>query len=217
DCHDCIATSGDATLALIAAQGGGRALHLGPARDRVLFEAARRADPATAPTLAPLAQADFVVCTGLDEDEVETVGDYAGRLAQMRARDLQMICANPDLWVHRGERLIPCAGALAAEYEKLGGRTLLAGKPHAPIYELAVAEAERARRGTVARSRILAVGDGLHTDMAGAARQGFDALLVAGGLHRDELTVDGEIGPGAAARLAAAGVAPKLAIARLVW
>ena len=221
ECHDAVVTSGDATLALIAAQGGGRALHVGPPRDLALYEAARRADPSTAPELSALERADYVVCTGLDDDETETVEDYAPRLAAMKARDLTMICANPDLAIHRGERLIPCAGALGHAYGLLGGRTSMAGKPHAPIYELAIETAQKASGRPFARARILGVGDGLHTDVAGARGRGLDALLVAGGLHRAEL-LDGEaIRPDALARLCAQGersaAAPTHAIARFAW
>ena len=95
-----------------------------------------------------------------------------------------MICANPDIVIHRGETLIYCAGALAARFEALRGEVVYAGKPHLPIYRRALALAEQARGGPVSERRVLAVGDGMKTDIAGAERAGLDALLVTRGIHR---------------------------------
>ena len=95
-----------------------------------------------------------MVCTGLFDDETETPDDYAEMLRRLRARNLPFICANPDIVVERGDRLIWCAGALARDYAQLGGRTLIAGKPHAPIYEAALkAAAEVLGREVDARPR----------------------------------------------------------------
>ena len=102
----------------------------------------------------------------------------------MAARGMTMICANPDIVIHRGETLIHCAGALARRYEELGGRVLYAGKPYAPIYDRALTLAERARGAAIERRSVLAIGDGMRTDVAGAERAGLDALFVTGGIHR---------------------------------
>ena len=102
----------------------------------------------------------------------------------MAARGMTMICANPDIVIHRGETLIYCAGALARRYEELGGKVVYAGKPYLPIYARALALVERARGATIDKSRVLAIGDGMETDIAGAARAGLDALFVTGGIHR---------------------------------
>ncbi|WP_082490647.1 TIGR01459 family HAD-type hydrolase [Aureimonas sp. Leaf454] len=174
DAYDAIVTSGDVTRALVAA-GGRRVYHLGPTRDRDLFEGLDI-------SCVGEDEAEIIVATGLFNDEVDVPEDYAGQLARLKERDLPMICANPDIIVHRGGRLIWCAGALARDYVALGGEVRMAGKPHAPIY--AVAE-ERA--GVSDRSRILAVGDGLNTDIRGANAAGIDALLVVGGIHGEEL------------------------------
>ena len=91
-------------------------------------------------------EASGVVCTGLFDDETETPEDYADVLRRLRARNLPFICANPDIVVERGERLIWCAGALARDYALLGGRTLIAGKPHRPIYEASLKAAGRGAR-----------------------------------------------------------------------
>ena len=120
--YDGIVSSGDVTRALIAARAGARVFHIGPERDVALFEGL------DAPT-APLEHADYAVCTGLYDDTVETPHDYRDVIARMRARSLPMICANPDLVVHRGAQLCFCAGALAKDYEKLGGEAIYYGKP----------------------------------------------------------------------------------------
>jgi ribonucleotide monophosphatase NagD (HAD superfamily) len=98
-----------------------------------------------------------------------------------------MICANPDLVVHVGEELIYCAGAVAQAYEDRGGRVRQAGKPFAPIYERALSFAEKVRGASVPRDRILAIGDAMRTDIAGAVDFGVDALFVTKGIHREEL------------------------------
>lgn len=182
EAYDAIRTSGDMTREIVAAHGDRAFHHVGPARDLGLFDGL----PARP---APISEADYVVCTGLLDDETETIEDYAGALAEMRERDLEMICANPDLVVERGHRLILCAGALAARYEELGGRTLTPGKPHKPIYEASLKlGAELAGRG-VPQERVLAVGDAIRTDVAGGSQVGIDTLLVARGIHAVELGI----------------------------
>ena len=96
-----------------------------------------------------------------------------------------MVCANPDIVVQVGDRLLYCAGALARMYEEMGGAVVLAGKPHPPIYDLAYTRIEAVRGEPVEKSRILAIGDGPGTDIAGAQREGLDALFVAGGIVAD--------------------------------
>lgn len=176
--YDAIVTSGDVTRALIA-DGPREVYHLGPERDLGLFagldvervgvEAARA-----------------VVCTGLFDDEAETPDDYAQMLGTFHARGLPLICANPDLRVGRGGRLVYCAGAIAESYERLGGAVLVAGKPHRPIYERARALAAQARGQAVGDlGKGLGIGDGLWTDIKGAIANGLDALYVSGGVDRD--------------------------------
>lgn len=187
EAYDRIVTSGDVTRALIAAAGV-PLLHIGPARDADLFAG-------LGAELVGEAGAGAIVATGLADDEREGPGDYAGLLERAAERGLPMICANPDIVVHRGSRVIWCAGALARDYAALGGEVRMAGKPHGPIYELAC------RAVAVADPRrILAVGDGLNTDIRGANAFGADALLVVGGIHGAEL---GGLDVGAAALAAA--------------
>jgi HAD superfamily hydrolase (TIGR01459 family) len=130
----------------------------------------------------PLEQAKAVLCTGLFDDLNDRLEDYDGLLADMKRRGLTMICANPDKLVKKGERILYCAGKLAELYAAQGGEVLMAGKPFAPIYDLAMAEASRIMGRDVGREEVLAIGDGPETDIRGAADYGLDALLVAEGL-----------------------------------
>ena len=117
-----------------------------------------------------IAEAEVALAIGLRDDMTETGADYAGELAAMRARGLTMLCANPDLVVHRGDRLLYCAGSLAQAYEALGGAVIYYGKPHLPVYESALAAL-----GVLlghGPKRALAVGDGLLTDIKGANASG---------------------------------------------
>ncbi|RWX62216.1 TIGR01459 family HAD-type hydrolase, partial [Mesorhizobium sp. M4B.F.Ca.ET.089.01.1.1] len=175
DAYDRIVTSGDVTRDLIA-EGPRKIFHIGPDRDFTLYDG-------LGVDLVEEFEASGVVCTGLFDDEVEKPSDYAELLRRLRARDLPFICANPDIVVERGERMIWCAGALARDYAQLGGRTLIAGKPYAPIYDVAMKEVASLIGRPVERSRVLAIGDGMMTDIKGAADNGFDVLYVSGGIH----------------------------------
>jgi HAD superfamily hydrolase (TIGR01459 family) len=179
---DAVATSGDVTIGLIEQQTGDRVLHIGPERDLSLFAAAE--GTGARPRLVPLEDADYALCTGLRNDEIETVNDYERELQAMAIRGMPMICANPDIVIHRGETLVYCAGALAHRYEDLGGPVVYAGKPYGPIYERALALAGQIRGEPVEKRRVLAIGDGMRTDIIGATRAGLDALFVTGGIHR---------------------------------
>ena len=197
DAFDAVVTSGDVTLALAQAHGDAPVHHIGPERDLSLFDAlaARGLRPAR---VGP-DEAAYVLCTGLENDHVETPEDYAPRLAALAACGLPFICANPDHVIHRGAELVYCAGALAERYEALGGEVVYAGKPYAPIYEAAHAACAEALGRKPERA--LAIGDGFRTDVSGAQRQGLDVLFVAGGIHRDETLVDGAVDPEGLERL----------------
>jgi HAD superfamily hydrolase (TIGR01459 family) len=172
---DAVVTSGDATRKLIA-EGPPKIMHIGPARELNLYDG-------LGVELVEEAEAEGICCTGLYDDENETPEQYAGLLARLATRNLPFICANPDIIVHRGSRLIYCAGALARDYASLGGKTLIAGKPHAPIYEAALSVAEKLIGHSVAKSKILAIGDGMPTDIKGAYDFGIDPLFITGGIH----------------------------------
>jgi len=186
EAFDAIATSGDVTVERIKEHIDEPLLHIGPSRDLSLFEAAAEA-AGRPPRRVALDEARYAVCTGLRDDVNETVADYEVELRDMAGRGLTMICANPDIVIHRGEQLIYCAGAVARKYEETGGLVVYAGKPHAPIYRRATALAEKTRGAPVRRERILAIGDGMNTDIAGAVGAGVDALFVTHGIHRDAL------------------------------
>ena len=121
--------------------------------------------------------------TGLFDDETETPDEYATKLKSLQRRNSAMLCANPDIRVERGDRIVYCAGALAEAYEKLGGDVVYAGKPHLPIYELALHMINDSRGEVVPKGRVIAIGDGLKTDIAGAAAAGLRSVFVASGLH----------------------------------
>jgi HAD superfamily hydrolase (TIGR01459 family) len=206
-----VATSGEATRALLEERAPGPAWALGPARDAPLYEGL---DMEFAETLE---QASFISCTGLFDDEVETPEDYRRRFDAAVALELEMVCANPDRVVRRGEKLIWCSGALAELYRQMGGKVVMAGKPHAAIYDVA-------RRKAVAAvgrdfGRVLAIGDGLETDVKGANAQGLDCLFVACGIHAEGLVGrDGQVDAARAeAALAQAGVHAAYAMAELRW
>lgn len=174
DSWDDIVTSGDVTRQLVT-EGPKQIYFLGPERDIALVEGL------DVELVGPDA-ARAVLCTGLFDDETEQAEDYRSMLESFRARDLPFICANPDRMVERGDRLVPCAGALADLYVELGGETRIAGKPHAPIYREAMARA-RAIRGSADQARALAIGDGVHTDIRGALDNGLEAVFIARGIH----------------------------------
>lgn len=176
EAYDATVTSGDLTRHELGKHAGAQVFHLGPGRDRAIF------DGLDVALSAPEA-AELIVCSGPFNDDVETPDDYTGLLGALAARGLLMICANPDHMVERGHRLVYCAGALAAVYETLGGKVIYAGKPHMPVYELALETAGRLAGETLDRERVLAIGDGLKTDIAGAGSFGIDSVFVASGLH----------------------------------
>ena len=181
--YDHLMSSGEATHEALAAPPdefhralGRHCLHMGPPRDTTVydgldFEIVGRAE-----------DADFVLNTGI-LDYADTVDDYAVPLAEAAALDLPMVCANPDLVVVIGDTPSICAGALAKRYEDLGGLVAYHGKPYPSVYRRCFQ-----LMPDVDMARILAVGDSFRTDVAGANAVGIDSLLVAGGIHADELS-----------------------------
>ena len=189
---------------------GDRCFHIGPERDANLF------DETSLMPVGSVAEADFILNTGPWEDG-ETVADYEDRLVAGATRGLKMICANPDLEVIRGGRRIICAGALAQRYEELGGDVLYYGKPYRPIYDSCLHLI-----GDPDPGRVLAIGDSLRTDIAGAAGMGMDSILVLGGIHGEALTGGHSVERHAVeakitAACAEAGHFPIAAIAEFSW
>jgi len=174
--YDAIVSSGDLTRQFVAAHPGQSLFLIGPDRDHSIIRGLEVG-------FAPLAEADTIVCTGLFDDETETPDDYREMLAQALARRLPLICANPDIVVERGDRLIYCAGAIAELYRSLGGEVIFYGKPHRPIYDRALALAHELRGD---RGRVLAIGDSVRTDLTGANAMGLDCLFLTRGIHADE-------------------------------
>lgn len=128
-----------------------------------------------------LEEANFIICTGLVDDETETPDDYRALLGKALSLDLPMLCANPDLTVMRGQNMIYCAGSVAALYAEMGGRVALFGKPYPEVYRKAMRTL-----GISDTARILALGDSMRTDIRGASTAGIDSVLVSGGIHADE-------------------------------
>jgi HAD superfamily hydrolase (TIGR01459 family) len=186
DSYDAIVSSGDVTVSLMLERGDKAPHHVGPPRDNSLFrevaERSGRPDPRV-----PFAAADYVVCTGLLDDVHDRLEDYDPLLRRMLQSQMEFICANPDIVVHSGERLIYCAGAIAERYAALGGPVIQAGKPYPEIYRRAIEAAIEARGNTGSKPRVLAIGDGLATDLKGALDAGIDMLFVSSGIHRDRL------------------------------
>lgn len=206
-----VVTSGDATRTLLAERAPGPFWKLGPDRDWPLYEGLSL-------QFVDLAEARYISCTGPFDDETETPEDYRERFRDAVARGLPMICANPDIVVQRGDRLIYCGGALAQLYEALEGRVLMAGKPHPAIYDLALEKAAARLGGPADRKRVLCIGDGLGTDIRGANAQGLDALFIANGIHGKETVRDGALDLSVAQHLLEIeGLSAAWAMADLVW
>jgi HAD superfamily hydrolase (TIGR01459 family) len=213
-CYDATVSSGDLTRHLLGQHPGARIFHLGPERDAPIFAGLDivRVEPS---------EAELVVCTGLFDDETETPDDYDGLLHELARRELPMLCANPDRMVERGHRLVYCAGALAEIYAALGGGVTYAGKPHAPIYRLALETVAGFAGRSLAKREILAIGDGVQTDMAGAAAFGLDALFVASSLHVGSAArgadAEAALDEAILAELFDGVAAPRAAMAALAW
>jgi HAD superfamily hydrolase (TIGR01459 family) len=188
DAWDAIVTSGDAIRAELAQRAPGPMFKIGPDDyDRTLWEGLDLAQ-------APLSEAAFFAISGLNRDD-ETPEDYVDVLREAKARNLDFICANPDIVVQHGDRTIWCAGAIARDYETIGGKVIMAGKPFPPIYDLARKELAQISGRTIDASRILCIGDGVITDIAGANAQGLDSLFIAAGIHGEALWSNGKLDP----------------------
>ena len=209
---DEIVGSGDIALSHIAERGYRRIYGIGPRpRDASFFDGVRDLEP-------DLDRADVIACTGLEHERRETAEDYRPLLTRALVRKLPFVCVNPDLAVHVGADLLPCAGAIAALYETMGGEVFWCGKPHPGAYALALQVAARIRGRAIDKSRVLGIGDAARTDLKSAEGAGIDALFIAGGLHRDELVRGDAIDVAAlAAFLDANGAAPVALMQKLAW
>jgi len=174
--YDAIVSSGDLTRSFVASRLEQPLLQIGPERDNPMF---RGLDV----KFTTLENAEYIVCTGPYDDEVETEENYRGMMEEALKRNLTLVCANPDMVVERGHRLITCAGAIAELYRSLGGEVIFYGKPHRPIYDRALELAAEKRGGATPSSRILAIGDSVRTDLTGANLMGLDCLFLTRGIH----------------------------------
>jgi HAD superfamily hydrolase (TIGR01459 family) len=208
---DRIVSSGGLAVEHLLA-GGYRGIHrIGPpGRDAAFFE--------SLPPDVPLAVADVIACSGPFDDRTETGETYRERLREPAKRGVPMVCANPDLVVHVGHDLLPCAGAIGIVYEELGGTVLWTGKPHAIAYQTALRQAAELRGSEIPKERVLAIGDAVRTDLAAAAGAGVDALFIASGIHRDVVIDNGRIVPERMrAEFEVGGFGAKYAALGLVW
>lgn len=216
DCYDAMVTSGDATIHALNARDdawhaafGTRYFHIGAnANDPLLSEIAGS-------ETTDIADADYILVTGFRSRENDTPERYAGVFDAARARDLPLVCANPDRASSHGDRIVYRAGAVAEAYERRGGRVRYHGKPDTGIYRLGFAYLDG-----VDPARVLMVGDNLATDIAGARNAGLDALWIVGGLHAEEvgLHADAPLDPQRIAEvLKTSGFAPKAVAAKLRW
>lgn len=206
--YDAIVSSGDLTRLYVADHPGRKLFWLGPERDNSIYRGLNA-------VLAPLEEADYIVCTGLYDDETESAEDYRGMMLQARERKLTLVCANPDIVVERGDRLIYCAGAIAELYRELGGEVIFYGKPHRPIYERAMTLAGERQGHPIERRRVLAIGDSVRTDLAGARDFGIDCLFVTRGIHSEEFEGLDQLDPASVTELF--GHPPKALMRELRW
>lgn len=196
DAWDDVVTSGDAAqYAMLSGAVGTRVHHIGAPKDEAFFTDFAddlKSYAASQPKIERVALKDAtgIVCTGLIDDTTETPDDYRLTLRLAKNFDLPMLCANPDLIVHMGDQLLYCAGALAQAYVELGGTALYFGKPHPPIYDLA--RRRLAAMGLPDDAQILAIGDGINTDVQGAISEGIDALFITGGIAADQFGSDSD-------------------------
>jgi HAD superfamily hydrolase (TIGR01459 family) len=181
--HDIVSSGDAARFVLSQPVYGSRCFHIGAQKDAPMFEGS------TVERVSDMSDADFIFCTGLFDDETETPDDYADVIQEGIAKNLKFLCANPDIIAHRGSREIYCAGAIAQNYDKAGGEVVYFGKPHRPIYDLALQKARKHAEFDL--QDVLAIGDGIHTDVLGAVDYGLDVAFVTSGIAKQK-TQDGK-------------------------
>jgi HAD superfamily hydrolase (TIGR01459 family) len=208
DSYDAIASSGDLARNYVAEHRGEAVYWLGPERDNSIYHGLD-------PVFAPIEQADYIICTGPFDDETETAEDYRAMMMQARERKLPLICANPDIVVEHGDRLLYCAGAIAELYRELGGEVIFYGKPHRPIYERAMALARELRGKETPLSHVLAIGDSVRTDLMGAHAFGIDLVFLTRGIHSEEFAGIDQLDPASVKELF--GHPPRALMRELKW
>lgn len=211
-CYDHIVSSGGVTRALLEKEGDAPFFHLGPARDEALYRGLKARQ-------VPLDQASLILCTGPFDDENETAEDYRGMMEAALTRKLRLFCANPDLIVERGDRLIPCAGAIADLYEKMGGEVIWVGKPRAMVYSIVYEKITAVLGKKPDAARILCIGDAFRTDIAGAGAGGHDSIMTLAGIHAHQigLSAAGHDRQALAELADQNGARPTMCMASLAW
>ena len=187
DLYDGIITSGDVSCEHINKKIHGESyFHLGPSKDFDLLEtiSIQRKDISS--------DFDFILCTGLLDDEIEKPQTYKDQFEHFINKNLRLICANPDEIVYRGDKMISCAGGMAKYYSSLGGDIKSYGKPHQEIYEHAFNIIKKEGM-CESKSEILAIGDSIKTDIYGAEKFGIDSILIQDGIHKDAITGEEDI------------------------
>jgi len=185
-CYDAIVSSGDAGCAHVCERfPDERVGFIGTEPDREAVEEA-------GVRVAADGEGSVVVCMGYEPEQAHDAGAYDGRLAAMRERGALLLCFNPDRVVVHGERLELCAGTIADRYIAMGGEVRWFGKPHPPIYDHALGLAAERRGAPVDRAEVVAIGDGVATDVAGAHGYGLDVVFVSGGIEAARIETAGE-------------------------
>ncbi|TNF57889.1 MAG: TIGR01459 family HAD-type hydrolase [Rhodobacteraceae bacterium] len=185
DAWDSIATSGDsARAAMFRGVVGRKVWFIGEARDTRFFDPIHIVEDPVEIEQVPLEDAEGIVCTG-PFDPLADPATMRPQFLYAKTRGMKFLCANPDIVVDRGETREWCAGALARLYTEMGGESLYFGKPHPPIYDLARRRLAQVRPG-IPDSAIIAIGDGIHTDIQGAMGEDIDSLFISGGLAAGE-------------------------------
>lgn len=184
DCWDTIATSGDSARAAMFQGAVGSKVHFigNPDTDSGFFAPLKILDNPMQIEIVPLDEAEGIVCTG-PRDPLADPEVYRPEFLHAKTMGLKLLCANPDIVVDRGESREWCAGALARLYTEMGGESLYFGKPHPPIYDLARRRLTALNGTVIDDGRILAVGDGIGTDISGGIGEGLDTLFITGGLE----------------------------------
>lgn len=185
DAWDTIATSGDsARTAMYRGAVGEKVFFIGESRDTNFFDPIGVVEDPADIQIVPLEEAEGIVCTG-PFDPLADVADLRPQLLFAKQKGLKLLCANPDIVVDRGDVREWCAGAVAKLYTEMGGESIYTGKPHPPIYDLARMRLAEINRKTDSAS-ILAIGDGVLTDIQGALGEDIDSLFISGGLAAEE-------------------------------
>lgn len=177
---DAVVTSGDVTSMLMRKNPDTPLFHFGPTRDHSILNGLKN-------SIVGISDAKLCLLTGPLDDDIKTVDVYEHLLTELRDHEVEMICANPDLIVRSGSRMVICAGSIAARYAQMGGAAINSGKPEAEIYDAAVEKIVSLAGREIPKNRFLVIGDGLPTDIKGAAQNGFDAYFITGGIHASEL------------------------------